>query len=194
MAAKQHPKARAAEPKFTKQKPVIAVTAVCIIIMFLTSFMQGGNIPGEQRTTQQVAPSNNSSMAEIPALMEKLNANPKDTVTLKELAEAFSRANDWDNAALFWGKLIEISPQDIVALEHRGTALMHSNRYHEAIADYEKVLLLYPGEIHALFNLGLIYKYGHQDDAKARSYFQQALDTNPQDPNLLKAIKEELQS
>jgi tetratricopeptide (TPR) repeat protein len=189
MAAKHQ--IRVTEVSFSLQKPVILLMAAGIIIMFMTSFLGGGNIPGER--SSKIAQNNDDAMAEIPALMAKLKDNPKDTDTLQDLAEAFSRAKDWEKAAVFWSKMIDILPEDINALNHRGAALMRINRYDEAAADYEKILLIRPKEAHALFNLGLIHKYGFQNKEKARDYFQQALAKKPNEAGLVKAIQDELQ-
>ena len=179
--------------EFSLQKLVIGFMAAGIVIMFMTSFIGGGNVP-DGRQKREAIQGQDAAMAEVPMLMAKLKENPRDTVALQELAEAFSRAQDWEKAAIFWGRVIEILPEDANALNHRGAALMRVNRYEEAAADYEKILGINENEYHALYYLGIIYKYGFQNQEKAREYFQRSLDKNPTEAELVKALREEMKS
>ena len=177
--------------EFSMKKPVLGLMAVGILIVFLTSFINGSGIPDGSRPSGE-GQAKSEALAEVPALMAKLQENPKDMDALMELAESFSRAQDWDKAALFWGKIVDLKPEDVNALNHRGAALMQAGRYHDAIADFEKILSANPKTYHALYHIGIIYKYGLKENEKAKEYLQRALDANPQDQNLLKAIQQEL--
>jgi tetratricopeptide (TPR) repeat protein len=130
--------------------------------------------------------------AEVPALMAKLSEHPDDVDVLREIAELFSQAQEWQKAVLFWGKVIELSPDDINALYHRGTALMHMASFHDAIADFERIVSLDPGAYYALFYLGFISKYGLGEKDRAKEYFQRALELEPQDQFLIETLREEI--
>ncbi len=181
--------------EFAMRKPIICLMAVGIVIIFMTSFINGAGIPSGVRASQASGGEGQGQeqmLAEVPALMDKLRKNPKDTEALQELAEAFSRAQDWERATLFWAKVIDLMPNDINALTHRAAALIRSDRYHDAVADYEKILGIDPNEYHALYYLGMVNKYVFKEKDKARAYFQRVLDLKPQEKNFIKSVQEEM--
>ena len=176
---------------FAMRKPVIGLMAIGVLIIFMASFKGGLGIPNEWRPAG-VGQIQEDPLAKVPAFMDKLKKNPDDIRALQEIAEAFSRERDWEKAAHFWGRVVELMPDDIRALYHRGTALMYISSFDEAIADYEKILTLDPGAYYALFYLGLLHKHGLRENDRAREYFQRALELEPQSQSLVNAIQKEM--
>ncbi|MDD4701737.1 MAG: tetratricopeptide repeat protein [Desulfovibrio sp.] len=174
-----------------RQKPTVCLMAFGIFILFMVAFVGGAGLPAVSQKAGTAA-SASDSMAEVGALMAKLKKNPQDVTTLQTLAETFSREQDWERAALFWSKAIDLMPEDVNALNHRAAALARAGNYNEAVLDYEKILRLDPKNYHALYYLGVIHKYGFQNKDRARLYLQQALAMKPQEQEFKKAIEEEL--
>ena len=182
--------AQAAE--FAMMKPVISVMAIGIIIVFITSFiMIGPGIPDDKRASG-ARQNQEDLLAEVPALMAQIGKNPNDIKALSEIAEKFTRAQDWGKAAVFWTRVIDLVPNDINALYHRGMIFIQTHRFDDAIADYEKILTLNPSEHYALFYLGVINKSALKENDKAKEYFQRALDLKPQNQDFMRAVQKEM--
>ena len=174
---------------FPLRKPVICLMAAAMVLIFLTSFLTGGRVPSEGTTG---APVQSDAMAPVPDLMARLNNDPQDEQTVLELAEIFSRVQDWDKAILFWSKAVTLNSENLGARYHRGTALLHQQRYDEAIKDYEFILQVQPQAYQALYYLGVINKYGFKNNDAAKKYFQQALDLKPEDKEMASDLEKEL--
>ena len=174
------------------QKMLVAIVAFGLMAIFMTLLVNGTGIPdGRQDATRTAA---NDSQSNIAALMARLKDNPTDVEALQEIAESFSRNEEWDKAVQFWSKVVAITPKDANALNHRGMALLQAERYQEAVSDFEQIVAQDPGAYHAMYYLGMIYKYEIKDAGKAKNYFQGALDAKPEEKDAVKAIKKEMDS
>ena len=174
------------------QKMLVAIVAFGLMAIFMTLLVNGTGIPdGRQDATRTAA---NDSQSNIAALMARLKDNPTDVEALQEIAESFSRNEEWDKAVQFWSKVMAITPKDANALNHRGMALLQAERYQDAIADFEQIVTLDAGAYHALYYLGMIYKYEIKDAGKAKTYFQRVLDAKPEEKDAIKAIRKEMDS
>lgn len=173
------------------RKVIVAMMALAVVVIFLTSFISGARIPVEQEAKARQAPQQDP-MATVPALMAKLKGNPKDVDAIHELAEIFTRAEDWTKATHFWTKALEISPDNLGLYYHRGYALLQLDRYEESAADYKTILQTKPDSYQAHFYLGFINKHGFSRLDVARQHFEKALALNPDDAELVVEIKREL--
>ena len=176
---------------FPLRKQVIAMMGAGLVLIFLTSFIAGGRMPAEGSGKARGA-AQSDVMAAVPDLMAKLKNSPEDEPTILELAEIFSRVQDWPKAVQFWSKAATIDSQNIGTRFHRATALVHLERYDEAIKDYEFILQVKPQAYQALYYLGMINKYGLQKPAAAKTYFQRALDLKPEHPQMVADLEKEL--
>jgi len=188
---KNRTKAVTAYSEFPMRKLVVGMMAVAVAAIFLTSFITGANVPLER----QAAGKKNmktDEMSAVPALMSRVQANPKDEEALLELAELFSRTENWEKSLHFWTKALELNPDNLGGHYHRAYSLVELQRYEEAIADYEFILKVKPDAYQAHYYLGVIYKHGLKKPDAARMHFQQALAANPKDNELITEIKKEL--
>ena len=131
------------------QKMLVAIVAFGLMAIFMTLLVNGTGIPdGRQDATRTAA---NDSQSNIAALMARLKDNPTDVEALQEIAESFSRNEEWDKAVQFWSKVMAITPKDANALNHRGMALLQAERYQEAVSDFEQIVAQDPGAYHAMY-------------------------------------------
>jgi tetratricopeptide (TPR) repeat protein len=188
---KNRTKAVTAHIEFPMRKLVVGMMAVAIAAIFLTSFFTGANVPLERQAGAKKS-MKSDEMSAVPALMARIKDNPKDEEAVLELAEIFSRAQDWQKSEFFWSKATEIDPSNLGARYHRGFTRVQLKRYEEAIADYEFILQAKPDAYQAHYYLGVINKYGLDKPDVAKRYFQQALAAKPQDRELVAEIEKEL--
>ncbi|WP_027191412.1 tetratricopeptide repeat protein [Fundidesulfovibrio putealis] len=188
---KNRTKAVTAYAEFPMRKLVVGMMAVGITAIFLTSFITGANVPLE-RQAQSKKSMKSDEMAAVPALMGRVQANPKDEEALLELAELFSRTENWEKSLFFWTKALELNPDNLGGHYHRAYSLVELQRYEEAISDYEFILKVKPDAYQAHYYLGVIYKHGLNKPDLAKKHLQQALATSPKDNDLIAEINKEL--
>lgn len=177
--------------EFPMRKLVVGMMAVAIAAIFMTSFITGANVPLE-RQAQSKKSMKSDEMAAVPALMGRVQANPKDEEALLELAELFSRTENWEKSLFFWSKALELNPDNLGGHYHRAYTLVELQRYEEAITDYEFILKVKPDAYQAHYYLGVIYKHGLNKPDLAKKHLQLALAANPKDNELISEINKQL--
>lgn len=184
-------------------KAVLAVTFVGLLAMFAWSFLYRAQNPSltaalDMRGAQ--APGGEGGMGSMggPAMkavvdaMAKLKENPEDPEALHQAADAFAEAELWDKASQMAEKALAKNPADKELLNLYGVILFRLERPSESVKAFEELLKLDPANVHARFNLGAVYKFGLQDPAKARPYFE-AVQADPKaDPEIREQAKQEL--
>jgi len=188
---KNRTKTVAAYAEFPMRKLIVGMMAVAIAAIFLTSFITGANVPLERQAGAKKS-MKSDEMAAVPALMSRVQNNPKDEEAFLELAELFSRTENWDKSIFFWTKALELNPDNLGGHYHRAYSLVELQRYEEAIADYEFILKAKPDAYQAHYYLGVINKHGLKKPDVAKKHFQQALAANPKDNELVAEINKEL--
>lgn len=188
---KNRTKAVTAYAEFPMRKMIVAMMAVGITAIFLTSFIMGPNVPLERQAESKKS-MKSDGMSAVPALMSRIQENPKDEEALLELAELFSRTENWEKSLHFWTKALELNPNNLGGHYHRAYSLVELQRYEEAVSDYEFILKAKPDAYQAHYYLGVIYKHGLGKPDLAKKHLQQALAANPKDNELISEIKKEL--
>ena len=188
---KNRTKAVTATIEFPMRKLVVGMMAVAIAAIFMTSFITGANVPLE-RQAQSKKSMKSDEMAAVPALMSRVQANPKDEEALLELAELFSRTENWEKSLFFWTKALELNPDNLGGHYHRAYTLVELQRYEEAISDYEFILKVKPDAYQAHYYLGVIYKHGLNKPDMGKKHLQLALAANPKDNELISEINKQL--
>jgi len=169
-------------------KAVLAVTVAGLVAMFAWSFLYRAQNPSLTAAleTRSGPPAGEGGMGGSGAMgamggpamkavvdaMAKLKDNPDDAEALHQAAEAFAAAELWDKAGQMAEKGLAKNPADRELLNLNGVIQFRLERPAEAAKTFEQLLKLDPANIHAQFNLGAVYKYGLQDEAKARPYFE----------------------
>lgn len=135
---------------------------------------------------------NAGDMSGMSAMMKKLQDNPEDMETMRSLGMAFMEMKAWDKSISFWDMILERAENDIMALNQKGFCLFEMEKYSEASLLFEKMLQIEPSNPRAHFNLGIIYRYYLEQPDKAMPHFQAVLDSQPDDPELIRNAEREL--
>jgi tetratricopeptide (TPR) repeat protein/cellulose synthase/poly-beta-1,6-N-acetylglucosamine synthase-like glycosyltransferase/serine acetyltransferase len=87
--------------------------------------------------------------------IRKLEEKGNDLKSLIEIAIQAAEAGKYDDALLWWRKVIEIDPNEAVAYYNMGSAYLFLKRYAEAIDASKKSIELYPHRKEAVTNLAV---------------------------------------
>lgn len=133
-----------------------------------------------------------AAMEDIMAAMTALKQNPDDPHAIMAAVEAFMAGEMWDKAALLLEKAEAKAPGDLEVLNASGVTLFRLGKPAEAVIKFERMLEIDPADYRAQFNLGVVFKHGLNDPAKAKAYFQKAVDNPRADPKTREEAAEEL--
>ena len=95
--------------------------------------------------------------AKVADLMAKIQANPKDTVSLLALADEFYAGEQYAQAATFLDQLLAIEPENIQALLARGAVSFNLGDLDAAEATWKKVVAIDPKNAEVHYDLGFLY-------------------------------------
>ncbi|BDV00985.1 hypothetical protein TDMWS_10700 [Thermodesulfomicrobium sp. WS] len=129
-------------------------------------------------------------MAEVSALMERLQANPEDQDAMRHLGMLFMQMGAWARAMSFWDMLLGKVPEDLEALNQKGVCLFQLGRHPEAAEVFSRMLQVDAQNPHAHYNLGVLYAYYLNATDTARGHFE-AVVRGP-DARLAAQAKEDL--
>jgi tetratricopeptide (TPR) repeat protein len=110
--------------------------------------------------------------------MARLKQNPDDLEALRQGAEAFASAEMWERAGQLTDKALAKTPDDPEMNNLHGVVLFKMDHAAEAAKVFEHILGLDPDNFQAQYNLGVVYKEGLKDQAKAKVFFD-AVIANP---------------
>jgi tetratricopeptide (TPR) repeat protein len=165
---------------------------LALVTLFLTSFAYRATVPASGQAKPQAK--GKGPMAAIPALMAKLQENPRDGKTILDLAEAFMRGRDWQRAEHFYGQAIALDPKNAGAYYHRAIASLELKKFQEALADFESLLAIKPDVAETHYSIGMLYKYELKNPQSAKEHLQKALDLKPADKEFLAELEKELKT
>jgi tetratricopeptide (TPR) repeat protein len=196
-AAPVAPPPQAANPW---KRLVLAGVAVVAIIGVGFGGMQvvgaiGGSSPtpsGDVAQATQAPPAVDE--AKIAALMEKLAANPKDTVTLLALADEYYAGQQFAQAGDFLDRLLAIEPENVPALLARGAVSFNLGKLDEAETTWTKVVVIDPKNVEAHYDLGFLYLNSATPDwAGVQREWNMVIELDPTS-DLAKTVKSHLDS
>jgi Tfp pilus assembly protein PilF len=168
------------------QKKISVVAGVVLVagIGVGVYFNNGSGVPGinGKPTAQPSATSTNPPLdqAKVSALMKKISANPKDTVSLLGLGDAYFAANDYKNASLWEQKVLAIEPKNQAALLSLGAAFYNQGDMVQAKKPWLTAAALYPKLATVHNNLGFMYMSQEPaDNAAAIVEFNKVIAIDP---------------
>jgi hypothetical protein len=144
----------------------------------------GGGAPGSEQMMETV-------FAQIAALKDAIQKNPKDADALVKLANFYQDAGKFDQAVEFYRKGLEVRPDDVDARTDMGICLREMGRTEEAIAEFKRSVAINPKHWQSWLNLGVVSLFDRHDAATAASAFGKVEELNPSYPDL-PALKEEV--
>lgn len=125
-------------------------------------------------------------------LLAQIKTDPKNADLLKQVAKIYESTHQFQQAADYYGKAIDIDPKDIQARTERASCLYYSGDADGAIAQLQQALQVDPNDANSLFNLGMIRWKGKNDSNGAKQAWNQLLKSNPKLPSDKKAQVEKL--
>jgi tetratricopeptide (TPR) repeat protein len=142
---------------------LVVVVAVVLGVFFMG---RGSGVPGisgaPTNTQATTAPADGSApvaidQVKVAALMKKISANPKDTVSLQGLGNIYFASADYKNAAVFEQKILSVDPKNQVALLSLGAAQFNQGNAVEAKKHWLVAAALYPKVAEVHYDLGFLY-------------------------------------
>ena len=138
----------------------VGIVAVAVIGYGIINFVGGlgsGNGAIAQATPQPAATAPAVDVAKVADLMAKLQANPKDTVTLLALADEYYAGGQFAEAGTFLDKLLAFEPENIQALLARGATYFNVSDLVNAEKTWQKVVSIDPTNTEVHYDLGFLY-------------------------------------
>ncbi len=116
----------------------------------------------------------------LAGLMEKISTNPKDIASLRELGSIYFAAGDYESAAIWKQKILNIDPKDQLALLALGAAEFNQGNLAVAKKLWLKAVALYPNVAEGHYNLGFLYlTQDPPDKAKAIAEWNKVIAIDP---------------
>jgi cytochrome c-type biogenesis protein CcmH/NrfG len=132
-----------------------AVVLVAALVIGVYGFAPGG-LPGLTGTPKPEATAGVSTQ-QVADLMQKIAANPKDTVSLMALGNLYYGTSDYATAETWFEKVLGVEPSNVDALLALGAAQYNSGDEASAQAAWAKVLGIDPKNLEAHYDLGFMY-------------------------------------
>ena len=122
--------------------------------------------------------------AHIAQLEARVQANPKDFDSMIELGFLHFEQQDFQEAANWYSKSLEVRPDDVGVRTDYGTALYNVGKTDEAVAQFRKSLEYEPTHPQALFNLGVVLLEVKNDKQGALENFEKLVAAHPEFPQV----------
>ena len=112
-------------------------------------------------------------------LLAKLQTNPKDFETLRQLGNLYYDGQAFPQAIEYYNKALVIDPKSADVITDLGTAYWYTGDADKALAEFDKSLAIRPNHPGTLFNVGIVKWQGKKDPKGAVIVWEQLLKTNP---------------
>jgi cytochrome c-type biogenesis protein CcmH/NrfG len=176
---------------------VYGLAAICLFLGVLAGYFVRGSAGARQPATAEAAqaglpagvPKGHTpptleqmkQLAEKQAepLLAQLKKNAKDKKALTQTAYVYKSAHQFQDAANYFRKVLEVDPKDVAIRTEMASCLYYSGDVDGALAQLQQSLKYEPKDANSLFNLGMIRWKGKNDPARAVAAWQELLKTNP---------------
>ena len=190
------PEARNASATWSP-KLVYGLAAICVGLGILVGYLVRGSagvpapLPAEARQAEVHASVSEGHPAptleqmkrladtKAAPLLAELKKNPRDKKALTQTAYIYRSAHQFQDAATYLGKALEVDPRDVTIRTEMASCLYYGGDADGAIAQLHQSLKYDPKDANALFNLGMIRWKGKNDPVGAVAAWQELLRTNP---------------
>ena len=140
--------------------------------------MGAGQLPGIGSQQQSGTSPEMLAQAAQP-MLTKLQANPKDFDTLRQLGNLYYDGQAFPQAIDYYNKALAIVPKNPDVLTDLGTAYWYTGDADKALAEFDKSLAVRPNHPGTMFNEGIVMWQGKKNPAGAVVVWEQLLKTNP---------------
>jgi cytochrome c-type biogenesis protein CcmH/NrfG len=140
--------------------------------------MGTGQLPGIG--SQQQGGTSPEMLAEAAKpLLAKLQANPRDFDSLRQLGNLYYDGQAYPQAIEYYSKALTIDPKNPDVLTDLGTAYWYTGDADKALAYFDKSLAIRPNYPGTMFNQGIVMWQGKKDPKGAVVVWEQLLKANP---------------
>lgn len=146
-----------ASKKRKKQKIVFGILTLFLAVGLIGSSLIMA-LPGFQSKEANVE-QKLSVEQKITELESKLKEDPNNTVLLGQLAELFSKNNNYPKALENYNKALEINPKDVELYKDLGLTYFLIGEYDNAIAQMQESLKIKPDDAYAHYYIGQVYAF-----------------------------------
>jgi len=165
---------------------VFAVVFIFFMIVSLIPFGPYTQKPKESTAAPQGASeslqSDDDAQNYIAGLLDQVQKEPGNVMLLTELGNALFDAGKYQDAIIYYGKVLEITPDNNFVRTDMGIAYFFTGDPERAIDEFNKVLEMDPEFKHAIIASAVVYeKTG--DYEKAIEFYQRFLEVAPDDPS-----------
>lgn len=112
-------------------------------------------------------------------LLAQVKNDPKNAGLLKQVAAIYEATHQFQVAADYYGKALELNPKDIAARTERASCLYYAGDVNGALGQLQQAVEDNPKDANSLFNLGMIRWRGKNDRSGAVQAWNQLLKANP---------------
>ena len=140
--------------------------------------MGAGQLPGIGSQQQGGTSPEMLAQAAQP-LLTKLQANPKDFETLRQLGNLYYDGQAFPQAIDYYNKALTVDPKNPDVLTDLGTAYWYTGDADKALAEFGKSLAVRPNHPGTMFNEGIVMWQGKKDPKGAVVVWEQLMKTNP---------------
>ena len=112
-------------------------------------------------------------------LLAKLQANPGDFETARQLGNLYYDGQAYPQAIEYYNKALAIAPKNPDVITDLGTAYWYTGDPDRALAEFDKSLAIRPNHPGTLFNVGIVKWQGKKDPNGAIVAWERLLKTNP---------------
>jgi len=161
----------------------VAILSACGLVWLMVTD-RGEPQPRKQSTASTGSEGQGAGMtdAEIAALENRIRGKPGDTEAMRLLANRLYDVRRFDQAVLWYRKVLDATPNDVDVSTDLGTALWYAGRTDDAIAQLEHSLTIDPLHSQTLHNLGVIRLHGKSDRQGAIAAWEKLVEAHPDDP------------
>lgn len=156
---------------FRGSAPAAQAAAPAAMAQQDSSFQRGQQADAQAALAQSAAP-----------LLEAVNKDPNDFVSLVKLGDIYYDGQQYPSAIQYYEKALAIHPDNPDVRTDMGTAYWYTGNADKAIAEMETSLKYQAGHPQSLFNLGWVRWQGKGDAKGAVDAWEKLLKTNPNYP------------
>lgn len=123
------------------------------------------------------------NQALVDELRSRVEKDSKDVVAMRSLAEAYYQASDFDQAAAWQQRIIDVEPNDVDAHLALGVARFNMGQLDKAEAHFAKAAEIDPRRAEVHYNLGFLYLSKNPPDMdKVQAAWQKVIDLDSNSP------------
>ena len=173
----------------------VAIGVVAVIVIGGFNMNGGTGIPPINGSpAPEAAASPGLDQAQVAALMQKIQADPKDLDSLQSLADLYYQAKDFKTAGTFLENIISQDPKNVTALLALGATQFNQNDEAGAEKQWLAVATIDPKNVEAHYDLGFLYLTKNPPDmAKVKVEWGKVIAIDP-NSNVAKTVATHLAS